>query len=48
MNVAVIHGTDSGQKKSNIVDLISHSEKNTHIAIDKTVILWYNYFIKLV
>ena len=47
MNVAVIHGTDSGQK-SNIVDPISHSEKNTHIAIDKTVILWYNYFIKLV
>lgn len=48
MNVAVIHGTDSGQKKSNIVDPISHSKKKTRIVIDKTVILWYNYFIKLV
>ena len=38
----------SKTKKSSITDQIILSEKNTLIAIDKTVILWYNYFIKLV
>ena len=35
-------------KKSSITDQIILSEKKTPIAIDKTVILWYNYLIKLV